>query len=519
MDSLPPEIKLKIFNQLSIRDSIKSRQVCKDWLTIIDCLRYTSLDFYVSFNDRSDANYYERDIELWILNFKKFFRTVKNDPKFNRIKVMNATGYLWQEENLGIFINHFHELEELYLNHAPNVEKFVLNLKYLKKLKFAYPQNEVKLETPSLTHLTTSKLTNFEICYPEQIKYLVTENTSKLNRFKNLEFLFINTNFSNTLSQLSAEFLLRLPQLKRVYIHHEQLNLKNRGNQISIEKKSDLQVYYYGFRINSDLFGNFDWTHLIRSDIDEFTSFMVRNYLTSIDDNPHHFCLDYTRFQDEFEQNIPNDFWKKISKFHTIIFRNLDDEEKILKFLVSTKPSCVSIENQTLSKSFLEQLSKFSFINNLRINIDEWPAFLDEFNFYFKNENIHLDFQIRCSLNSLRPMFEIFEKARLIQLTLHISIYGDEFRLGLVNYFHNWYKLMHTIFGIKYTLNGELISTSCEMESLDFCFYLDRQVPNIVELKDKLRVFFLVEEYKVQRKIEEKIKRKLYRNPTILIKF
>ena len=78
---------------------------------------------------------------------------------------------------------------------------------------------------------------------------------------------------------------------------------------------------------------------------------------------------------------------------------------------------------------------------------------------------------------------------------------------------------MRTFFEINYFLNDEGISTRCDIKSLDFCFYLCRQVPSIVELKDKLRLFFMVEEYEVQRKTTEKFKRKLYRNPIFSIKF
>ena len=515
MDSLPPEIKLNFFNQLSIRDSIKCRQVCKDWLAIIDCLRYKSLDFHVAYCERSELkNSYETDIDLWILNFEKFFRSVTIDPKFSRIKVMNATGYLWEVENLDVFINHFHGLEELNLFSVP--DKFALNLKFLKKLFLFGPENEVKLETPSLTHLITEELSNFEICYPEKIKYLEVYNTSSLTQLKNLEVLIVidYSDIENTIRQLSAD-LHRSPKLKRVYIGYQCENFDKKLDQIPIHRNSDLQVYYYGFRIYSDLFGNFDLTNIKNLNepnvnILEWTSFMARNYSTSMDDKPYHFDLDYNRLLDEFDQNIPSDFLKKISKFDSIKIKNLDDEMKILKFLESAKPRDVVIKNPTLSRSFLEQLSKFSFIDILRINIDEWPAFLDDFNFDFKNEEIYLEFQIRCSIKSLRPMFEVVKKAKSISLEL----FGDEFRFYLNNR-----SLENLDFTIDYTLNGKPIFTYCTVESLDFCFYLDRQVPSIVEWEDKLRLFCMVEEYEAQKTIAKKVIRKLYRNPTISIKF
>ena len=517
MDFLPPEIKLIIFNQLSISESIKCRQVCKGWLTVIDGLRYKILIFQVAKYKRSKGGAFNRYIDLWILNSKKFFRSVTIDPKFSSIKVMNAIGYLSGVENLEVFINHFHGLEELNLEYAPKVVKLVLNLKFLKKIKFDYPPDEVKLETPSLTHLMTMQLSNFKICYPEQIKCLGVRNASSLTKFTNLEILFIIDHFikRNNISQLSADLLHQLPQLKRVYAGWN--HFSKRLGQIPIDRNSDLQVYYYGFRINPDIFGNFDWTNLknlnhLNKDC-EWTSFMAKNYSTSIDDNPYPFYLDYTRFLDEFEQNIPNDFHKKISKIHSIRIRNLNDEVTILKFLDSNKPRLLFIETPTLSRSFLEQLSKFSSIMYLGIKIDEWPSFLDNFNFDFKNK-IDLEIKIRCSLKSLRPMIELFERMISTQL-LHLCILCDEFKFYLVDYTLE----MPIRLSITYTLNGEVISTGYAMESLDFCFYLDRQVPSIVELKDKLRLFFIVEECESQRRITEKVIRKLYQNPTISIKF
>ena len=137
MDSLPPEMKLKIFNQLSIRDSIKCRQVCKNWLAIIDCLRYTNLNFCVAPTERSEEKYLKEDIDLWILNFEKFFKSVTIDPKFSHIKVMISIGCYLCVENFEGFINHFQELEELELRATPDV-KLVLSLKFLKKIEFLF---------------------------------------------------------------------------------------------------------------------------------------------------------------------------------------------------------------------------------------------------------------------------------------------------------------------------------------------------------------------------------------------
>ena len=525
MDFLPPEIKLKIFNQLPIRDSIKYRQVCKDWLVIIDCLKYANLDFCVSSNERSEEKDFEKDVDLWILNFEKFFRSVTIDPKFRHIKEMSAKGCLPNVENLDVFINHFDGLEELYLDYDGSLMKFVLNLKFLKKLRFDCKPNQdiisiYILETPSLTHLMTGELSNVEIRYPDQIKCLgVKNNTSNLAKFKNLEILIIIDYFTerSNISKLSADLLQQLPQLKRVYAGCNSIN--NKLAQTTIDKNTDLQVYYYGFRINSDLFGNFDWTMEKNSNDVERTSFIARNYAKSIDDNPYTFSLDYTQLLKEFDQNVPNDFWGKVSKFDSIRIRNLEDEVKILNFLDSNKPMQVLIENSTLSRSFLEQLSQFSFIKHLEITIDEWPAFLDDFNFDFKNEEIKLNFEIRCSLKSLRLMFEVFERAKSIKLRLDFLC--DEFNFVLVQ---NNFSCQCDLCGLKWfrigcNLNGRHNCTICLIESFDFCIYLDRQVPSIVELKDKLRLFFIVKEYNEQRIIEEKFRRQLYRNSTISIKF
>ena len=511
MDTLPSEIKLKIFNLLSIHDSIKCRQVCKDWLVIIDCLRYTSLNFLVAIHhEQSEEIFFEKDIDLLILNFEKFFKSVTIDPKFGRIKVMNAAVCLTKVKNLDVFINHFHELEELNLLSYPR--KLVVNLNFLKKFEFLYPSKEIKLETPSLTHLMTRKLSNFEICYPEQIKCIGVNNTLNLTKFTNLEILIIIDCFveKSYISQLSSDFLNRLPHLKRVYVGWNPFI--KRLDQIPINENSKLQVYYYGVRISSDLFGNFDWTYIKNSkESDEYdrknligkngewTSFVARNYLNSIDDNPYDFNLDCNRLLDEFDQNIPNEFWKKFTKFHTIRIRNLDDEKKILKFLVSTKPSRLFIKNKTLSRSFLEQLIKFSFINCLIIRIYEWPAFLDDFNFDFENEKIFFDFYIHCSLKSLRPVFKLFEKMGSIYFQL--SIIYDEFRLFL------YYTSSDIrVFSIADTLNGKRICSYFAVESWDFCFYLDRQVPSIVELEDKLRLFSIVKKYKAQKKWKKILK-------------
>ena len=116
-------------------------------------------------------------------------------------------------------------------------------------------------------------------------------------------------------------------------------------------------------------------------------------------------------------------------------------------------------------------------------------------------------------------MFEVLERMRSIQFVIWIIC--DEFRFILGNDFYYYYldSSVFKWFEIEYTMNGERICTWCIMESWDFCFYLDRQVPSIVELKDKLRLFFIVEEYEEQKRTAKKLREKLYRNPTISIKF
>ena len=498
MDSLPPEMKLEIFQQLSIRDSIKCRQVCKDWLTIIDCLRYKSLNFQVSNCGWSKTNYEERDVDLWITidDFVKFFRSVTMDSKFCNLKVMKGLGKVSEIENLDDFVNQFNKLEQLDLYSAPMHVRFVLKLKFLRKLNFHFPPNKTKLETPSLVHLMTRELSRIELCYPEQIKCLGTEVTfgvtDSLTKFKNLEILIvIESGFEHTVRHLSVYLLERSPQLKRVYVcRYIDCNSDEMVDR-SIDKNSDLKVYYFGFKINSDIFGNFDWTDIQKSKKCKWlTRYVTRNWSTSIDENPFILQLDYSRLLDEFDQNIPSDFLKKISKLCSVTIDNLDDEMKILEFLDSTKPRCVSIENPTLTRSFLEQLSKFSFFNKLCIYIDEWPTFFNDFNFHFESD-MNLLIVSRYSLKSLRPVFEFFERARSIRLYLVILI--DEFSFVLDNTLSD----SSNSFSIEYQLNEKRISTSCTLKSSDFefYFYLDRQVPNIVEFKDKLELFSIVEEY------------------------
>ena len=115
-------------------------------------------------------------------------------------------------------------------------------------------------------------------------------------------------------------------------------------------------------------------------------------------------------------------------------------------------------------------------------------------------------------------MLEVFEKTRSFKLQLWITC--DKFRFVIKD--DNLDSSLLKLFMIEYTLNGKCIYICCKLESLDFldfCFYLDRQVPSIVELKDKFRLFFIAEDYEIQRKIATKARKKLYRNPTISIKF
>ena len=172
----------------------------------------------------------------------------------------------------------------------------------------------------------------------------------------------------------------------------------------------------------------------------------------------------------------------------------------------------VLFKSPTLSRSFLVQLSKFSFICYLIIRIDEWPSFLDDFNFDFKNEKIKLVFEIHCSLKSLRPVFKVSEKARSIRLKL--EIFCGVFSFILTNFPHSDCSEFIKSFIIVCDLNNEHDRICCLIESFDFCFYLDRQVPSIVELEDKLRLFSIVKEYEAQRKFAEKVKRELFRNAT-----
>src|SRR4051812_7007930 len=125
MDLLPPELIVKIFEFLPVRDTIRLRVVCKQWYHLMNYLKHRSLTVFHENMLDDDMN------DLRPLKSADWLKCKDEDlllasplpPMLNRVRKLST--YLYSETiiDLSKFYNQFERLEELTCYHHYVFEK------------------------------------------------------------------------------------------------------------------------------------------------------------------------------------------------------------------------------------------------------------------------------------------------------------------------------------------------------------------------------------------------------------
>ena len=84
---LPPEVHLKIFFYLSVRDVMRIRQVCKLWNGLINCkFKLKQLRCYQIVSPERGNDDYDFNFE----SMKSFLNYTSNDLKLSKVNYLNA---------------------------------------------------------------------------------------------------------------------------------------------------------------------------------------------------------------------------------------------------------------------------------------------------------------------------------------------------------------------------------------------------------------------------------------------
>ena len=237
MENLPVVVLRKIFDKLTnLNEIIRCSLVCKNWRLAYEtakpqllCLypnNFVPLNKKLAFTNGKVTNYNSFhftnvkfiDSEITRIHFSKikklivFYYNHLQREKFGK-----------PENSLQNQINNFKSLEfveiqEDYFFISKDEERLNLpNLKILILLMDTNFENQIVLNTPSLEVLIVNRLNQFNLLFPEQLRYLTVNTMWEFqNYFVNLKCL---TMFTDTINNsLKNEFLKYLPNLKFLFL-------------------------------------------------------------------------------------------------------------------------------------------------------------------------------------------------------------------------------------------------------------------------------------------------------------
>lgn len=434
---LPAELISLILNELEIKDKLKCRQVCKQFLNLLDqkgkSLVIAKNRLYTNFKWFDDHKLV--DFKNLILYRKKFIQSnLFTNRYFIKLKKLHFhyDGYGLDKSvklnNLN-FLNNFKQLETMALV-LINVNFFIVleSLLNLKSVHFDLDhKSSLICFSPKLEFLMGNNFDNLHFKYVEQLKHLQTNkdtihNFESLKKFTSyLQYLKVTLNGANNIDLL-IDLINEMKKLKEICIkNHSKKQLDLSKLKICTEKRL-IKVFVNGILIDHfDKISSNKDCYLL--DEDKLQVYLA-NY-QSIHQNLYFITtINYNSFE-SFSNCIPNDFQTRLVNLIRIIVNcNVTKKDYFIKFLIY----CERIQKLELVQSSLEpnfylNLNYYlPFLYHLIIQDNEKIIDQIDFNFLFKLKhlstfkiNYHLD------LNLVQELF--IQKKVFIQIEF---LFDDE---------------------------------------------------------------------------------------------
>ena len=463
----------KVLINLSVKEKLRCKIVCKDWKQMIEshaniitlCIyddifpvySSSSVNRFIGLNNSFKA----KNLKL-LLSFSAFenlrslkrlyiyFNNPSNDLMFNSINLIEFT----RLEELEVDCKQFHVTE--------------INLPNLKQLtlKEFFSNGQMQMDTPNLEELIIFKNFNYlTLKYPEKIKYLKTNvidsSVKQLNNLETLACLYF--------SCIDTTILVHLPKLKQITIGNKNpfqfapINILNELiRQKANLKRDDLRIDFVCFDKYSHIpeFQFFNYENASFHYLLDMPKLKVVNevYTNLINNLPFEFQLHYTSLIQSFTR-IPHDFCDKFSNIKRIHLDSLFVYNDLIQFLKKNRYLTelflnLNFANQ-LSCDLLNQLSIIvPHLTFLKLNARSWSMV----NYNFLNK-LHLlqSIEFRYAFLPLEFLYFFINRSYNYDLLSKFSFIGEVIRLEF-NFSHQHFSYSELSF-----------KTAAEMNNFD-CF-------------------------------------------------
>lgn len=389
-----------IFKQMNLLALLKCKLVNRDFRKLSEQIELNevivcdeiqkSKDHWFHTNDQIDFSR-SIGIGLFQLSLSKSFFKLNQNLKRLYLSVDYDRRFNFE------FLNNFIQLEQLGIEFCSEknlTRDQVINLSNLKILQLhkefstiitSQNQHKIKLTAPELFALSCSNdsLEYLELAETKTVKHLQTDRYLNViesykclesfqcndipctdrweNRFKNI------LNISDSLKRLNLNFRYAggemCGHILRILNHVRQ-------QKIDLNKK-ELQIYLNGVNF-------IDEVQLMQTDLD-YLGFQFRNYHLLTGDLSFAQRLIYERFLQLTIENIPDDFFKKFYKIHTLIVMvKIIDLDKLILVIknLNNLTQLHLVNSFIIEQTFFDQLpaicqlTRLEITDNTSINFD-----------------------------------------------------------------------------------------------------------------------------------------------------
>ena len=411
LKELNSETLSEIFRNLSIKEALGARAVCKKWHKIIDQIRFNKLILVQSqlpLNEAWSDEKFGDPTSLLNVNRNKVEDQLKSI--FANLKEL----YVYIDRNQPLTVeclNSLRLLERLHLKYLKLDEQRTLQLPALKELKIRQLFGALVLDCPNIEKLCCPCYAKceIEVRHPDRVRFLeCADFTFNIRQFINLEVLYVYV-----LDDLEnpSFYLTELRKLQQIHFLANNYALVNLYCQKFIHKRHDLDIFFQGVKIDETCEFPFKNFSQLTDALDETNiDFYLENYSNTASVLPFIRRFFYSEFDAKVAFGVvPKQFLDKFTNINVVIAnRRVWKAERFLSFLAHCRYSLSTLRlcNTSLTSSFYEQLpATVPALTHLELidekdvlgNIDY--AFLFKLKFLMEfTTNKHLAIDIVCLL-------------------------------------------------------------------------------------------------------------------------
>lgn len=348
------ETLTEIFRNLSIKEALAIRVVCKRWLKIINQIRFNKLALVQNWLPL-DEPWSEsiRQNSLLVVNKTKIEHQLKTVFWKENLKEL----YVFAQRPISVdCLNELQLLERLHLKFVKLDEKRTLELCALKELKIKQVSGNLVLNCPALEKLCCQSYAKCEVelRYSERIRFLeCADFTFEIEKCTNLEYLYVYA-----LDDLAnpSFYLTKLTKLTQIHFLYNNYALVNLFCQRIVHKRHNLDIYFQGIKIDDHCEFRFMNNSLLPDTLDSNNlDFYLNHYSNMAGTLPFVRRFYYSEFDAKVAFGlVPKDFLRRFNNIQCVYAtRRVYRPERFLEFLANCGSSLSTLRlcNTSLTTS------------------------------------------------------------------------------------------------------------------------------------------------------------------------